>query len=161
MDETDEAFETWYRRLHPRLVTAVIAVVGDREVAIEACDEAFVRALERWARVGSLTSPDGWAYTVALNVARRRFRRRRMEAERLSPVDRAASIPGPAGELWLVVADLPERQRTAVVLRHVGQLTETEVAAVMGIRRGTVSSTLRTAYARLRVADVEFQGDPS
>ncbi|MEZ5167047.1 MAG: sigma-70 family RNA polymerase sigma factor [Acidimicrobiales bacterium] len=62
-----------------------------------------------------------------------------------------ATLPGPAGELWLLVEDLPLRRRTAVVLRHVGQLTEPEIAQVMGISRGTVSATLRQAYAALRM----------
>jgi RNA polymerase sigma-70 factor (ECF subfamily) len=54
--------------------------------------------------------------------------------------------------LWAVVADLPSRQRQALVLRHVGQLREEEVGAVMGISRGAVSSTLRAGYQSLRIA---------
>jgi DNA-directed RNA polymerase specialized sigma24 family protein len=49
----------------------------------------------------------------------------------------------------MLVADLAPRQRTAVLLRHVGQFTEQEIAVVMGIARGTVSSTLRVAYGHL------------
>ena len=47
-------------------------------------------------------------------------------------------MPGPAGELWLMVRELPARQALAVSLRHIGQLTEQEVADVMGVKRGTV-----------------------
>jgi RNA polymerase sigma-70 factor (ECF subfamily) len=54
--------------------------------------------------------------------------------------------------MWDVVAGLPDRQRQAVVLRHVGQLREEEIAQAMGISRGTVSSTLRAAYKSLRIA---------
>ena len=60
-------------------------------------------------------------------------------------------MPGPAGELWAVVKQLPQRQRTAIVLRHVGHLTEAEVAEAMGIARGTVSATLRVSYRELRL----------
>ena len=49
----------------------------------------------------------------------------------------------------MLVADLPARQREAVLLRHVGELTEQEIAEAMGVARGTVSSTLRSAYKRL------------
>ena len=61
-----------------------------------------------------------------------------------------ATAPGPAGEAWALVAGLPERQRTAVVLRHVADLTEPEIAKVMRITRGTVSTTLADAHRALR-----------
>jgi RNA polymerase sigma-70 factor (ECF subfamily) len=155
------AFEEWYRSLHPRLVTAIAAATGDPDVAADAADEACSRALERWAGVQAMTSPEAWAYTVGLNVARRRFRRRRRERELLWHEHGPGTIEGPAGELWAVVAGLPQRQREAVVLRHVGQLTEAEIAEVMGVKRGTVSSTLRAAYRTLRAgaADLEEVSD--
>jgi RNA polymerase sigma-70 factor (ECF subfamily) len=65
---------------------------------------------------------------------------------------RTVDVPGPTGELWLLVSVLPDRQRQAVLLRHVGQLTEVEIAAVMRVARGTVSATLRSAYRTLGVA---------
>jgi RNA polymerase sigma-70 factor (ECF subfamily) len=145
-------FEAWYRREHPRLVTLVSAAIGDADAGREAVDEALVRAFERWDKVSSMSSPAGWTYRVALNVARRRARRRAMERRLLRRPPVAGSVPGPTGELWAIVAQLPVRQRTAVLLRHVGQLTEREIAEVMGIARGTVSSTLRSAYQRLGVA---------
>lgn len=52
----------------------------------------------------------------------------------------------------MLVANLPVRQREAVLLRHVAQLTEQEIADAMGVKRGTVSSTLRSAYQRLGIA---------
>jgi len=41
------------------------------------------------------------------------------------------------------------QNRNSDVLRHVGEMTEAEIGAAMGIRRGTVSSTLRDAYRKL------------
>jgi DNA-directed RNA polymerase specialized sigma24 family protein len=141
-------FEGWYRNEHPRLVTLLAAATGDAELARDAADEALARAFEQWPRVCRMSSPTGWTYAVGLNVARRHARRRALE-RRLLGRRREELVPGPTGELWMVVADLPERQRTAVLLRHVGQLTEHEIADVMGVARGTVSSTLRSAYRRL------------
>jgi DNA-directed RNA polymerase specialized sigma24 family protein len=153
-DERDD-FEYWYRREHPRLVTLLAASTGDTALATEATDEAFARAFERWPRVSKMDSPAGWTYRVALNVVRRRARRRARELRTMGAV-RAVDVPGPTGELWILVADLPPRQRTAVLLRHVGHLTEQEVADVMGVARGTVSSTLRSAYQRLRI-EIELE----
>jgi RNA polymerase sigma-70 factor, ECF subfamily len=150
-DVTGVEFEAWYRVEHPRLVTLVSAAIGDSEGASEAVDEALARAYERWDKVARMSSPTGWTYRVALNVARRRARRRTME-QRVLARTVPRDVPGPTGELWAVVAVLPARQRTAVLLRHVGHLTEQEIAAVMGVTRGTVSSTLRAAYARLGAA---------
>ncbi len=157
MDVSSDDFEGWYRRTHPRLVSVIAGVTGDGDAAAEAADEAFSRALERWDRVAAMDSPSGWVYATALNVARRRFRRRALE-RRLLPA-RSEQMPGPAGELWVLVEALPIRRRTAVVLRHVAQMTEPEIAAVMGVSRGTVSATLRQAYAALRV-DLS-QGEPT
>jgi RNA polymerase sigma-70 factor (ECF subfamily) len=152
MDTVDTiGFEDWYRREHPRLVTLVSVAVGDAEIGRDATDEALTRAFERWDRVSVMASPSGWTYRVALNVARRRARRRVIERSLLGRA-RTVDVPGPTGELWLLVSVLPDRQRQAVLLRHVGQLTEVEIAAVMRVARGTVSATLRSAYRTLGVA---------
>ncbi len=151
MDREPVDFERWYERHHPRLVASVGAVFADDELAADAADEAIVRAYERWDRVSVMASPEGWAYRVAINVARRRLRRRGLE-HRLLLRSRPEPSPAPAGELWQVVAGLGERQRLAIALRHVGHLPEAEIAAVMGITRGGVSSTLRAAYRNLRLA---------
>lgn len=52
-------------------------------------------------------------------------------------------------ELWEAVRDLPERMRTAVALRYVADLTEREVADIMGIAAGTVAATLHAARRKL------------
>ncbi len=143
-------FEQWYTEAHPRLVTSLTLAFGSLDVAHEAADEACVRAYERWNRVSKMGSPVGWTYQVAMNAARRRLRRRSLEASLLRR-SRRADQQAPAGELWLLVAGLPERQRHAVVLRHVGQLKEAEIGEAMGIARGTVSATLRAAYQKLQI----------
>ena len=141
MDHRDgEGFEHWYRREHPRLLLAIAAATGSVEIAADAVDEALSRALACWDQIDV---PAAWVYRVALNVAQRRARRAGVEQKLFRRVAISDSLPGPAGELWLLVAALPRRQRLAVVLRHVGQLTEPEIAEAMGIRRGTVSATLR------------------
>lgn len=147
--ESPAGFEEWYERIHPRLVTALVAFCGDADMGRDAADEAAVRALERWERVAAMDSPDGWVFCTGFNLIRRRSRRMQLERRLLRYTDVAAPVPGPASELWAVVADLPERQRRAVLLRHVGQLTEPEIAQAMGVTRGTVSSTLRGAYRNL------------
>ncbi len=143
-------FEAWYRREHPSLLTAMVVVSGDLDVARDLTAEAFARALERWDRVEVMDNPAGWTYAVGVNLARRRWRRRVTE-ERLAG---GAVPPGVASsedrvDVWRAVASLPLQARTAVVLRYLAGMTEPEVAAAMGVSVGTVSSSLSVARRRL------------
>ncbi len=108
-----------------------------------------MRAMVRWDRVSGMDSPDGWVYRVAVNHAKRRMRRARMERLLLAKHRRADSLPAPAAETWDAVGRLPLRQRTAVVLRYVVDMPESEIAVVMGVTRGTVASTLSDARKHL------------
>jgi RNA polymerase sigma-70 factor (ECF subfamily) len=148
-DAVLDSFDGWYAREHPRLVTSLLLVTGDVHVAAECVDEAFARALEQWDRVSVMDSPAGWTYKVALHHARRSARRRSMERHLLFRHERPVDVPAPAGEIWLLLAQLPRRQREVVVLRHIADMTEADIGEVLGISRSTVSSTLADAHARL------------
>jgi RNA polymerase sigma factor (sigma-70 family) len=101
-----------------------------------------------------MDNPDGWTFLVGLNHARRRARRRardRVESARVTPAidgDRANETAADAA-IDVALAALPPRMREVVVLRFVADLTEPAIAEVLRISRGTVSSTLRDARARL------------
>jgi DNA-directed RNA polymerase specialized sigma24 family protein len=146
------SFEAWYRAAYPRLFTTMLAVTGDRDTASDATDEAFLRAWRHWERVERMESPEGWTYRVALNVVRTRARRRRVEQRLLPRLVSRTTVAGPAGEMWDLVRELPERQRIAVVLRYVADLDENAIAQVMSITRGTVASSLAAARRALGVA---------
>ena len=159
-------FEGWYRREHPRLIGSLAALSGREDVAAEATDEAFARALARWPRVSRMASPGGWTYRVALNELRRRMRRGSSERQ---AVDRMA-MPGDGGrppldaDVWQAVRALPDRQRTAVVLRYVADLPEADIAEAMHVSRGTVASNLsdaRKALARHLVDDETEPAEPT
>jgi RNA polymerase sigma-70 factor (ECF subfamily) len=147
-------FEAWYAREFPRVRATLALAVGDAGLAEEATAEAFARALARWPRVSAADSAAAWVYTVALNEVRSRLRRMRLErrwAQR-QRVESASPPREPDDQLWQAVATLPARARTAVVLRYVADLTEAEVAAAMGVARGTVAATLHQARRRLAAA---------
>ena len=155
-------FEAFYEREHARLVTSLLLATGDADLAHDAADEAFLRALMAWPRVQPMDAPAGWVYRVAVNVARRRGRRRAIERQLLARHRPPTEVPAPAGEAWELVRALPDRQRLAVVLRFVADLTEPQIAAVMGISRSTVSSTLADAnrtLARALEPDIDPVGD--
>jgi RNA polymerase sigma-70 factor (ECF subfamily) len=143
----DLDFADWYRQERPKVLAALSVLSGERDVAADATDEAFARAYARWPRVRRMASPGGWTYRVALNALRTTLRRRARSSV-VGPLT-AGVVPDADVELWELVRALPDRQRQAVVLRYVADLPEAEIATAMGVRRGTVSSTLAAARARL------------
>lgn len=145
-------FDEWYGRLHPRVISTVLVASGfDSDLATDAADEAFTRALGQWDRVAAMSSRDAWVCRVAVNVMRRRLRRRSVETRllRLGRRPAAPQIPDAYPEVWDAVRGLPQRQRLAIVLRYVADLPEAEVADVMGVSRGAVSASLVAARGRL------------
>jgi RNA polymerase sigma factor (sigma-70 family) len=113
----EASFEAWYLREHPRVIGVVFVACGDPDVADDAADEAFTRALAQWPQIEAMSSPAAWVCRVALNVMRRRLRRRAIERRLLSgrrPVEGALDSTG-YPEVWAAVRALPERQRLAVV----------------------------------------------
>ena len=146
-------FESWYTEARPRLHPALAVWCGDADAASEALDEAFTRALERWERVSTMDSPDGWVWRTAANHVRRTVRRRHRELEALASEPHTLSARGTAAppdpDLQRAILDLSPRQRTAIVLHYLADLPTAEVAAVMEVAAGTVHATLHQARARL------------
>lgn len=145
-------FATWYRTEYPRVVNALTLLTGDRQVSADAASEGFTRALAKWDRVSKMDRPGGWLYKVALNDARKRLRRSARDRKTATELQWSPETAGPVEpdhELWAAVARLPERTRSAVVLRYVADLTEAGIAEALGIKRGTVATMLRRAHDAL------------
>jgi RNA polymerase sigma factor (sigma-70 family) len=152
-------FEDWYRKEHDSLARVLNLSVLDSEVASEALAEAFSRAFQHWSRVRSIDYPAVWTYRVALNLARRRWRRSALELRLLRrlPVETERVSEGATPEVWRAVAQLPRRQREAIGLRYIADLSEKEVASVMGVSSGTVAATLSSARVRLSQTLIELR----
>lgn len=152
-------------REHPRLVRALTVYTGDAVLAEELAQEALERAVRDWRRVQRAANPGAYVQRSALNLANGHFRRRR--AERRAQ-QRLAARPRPAGggagpeavAVRQAVADLPTRQRAALVLRVVADLPVADVAEVMGCAEGTVKALTHQAIAALR-ADRRVQPEGS
>lgn len=154
-------------RLHQALAyRTALMIAGSSTEAEEAAQDAFVkawRALPRF-RAGAPFRP--WLLAIVANEARSRRRAagRRQAWTLRAATDRAgpgsASPPGDpaatvlvrerAGELHAALAGLDERDRTVLGLRYLLDLSEREMAAVLGCRPGTVKSRLSRALDRLR-----------
>jgi RNA polymerase sigma-70 factor (ECF subfamily) len=150
----DGGFDAWYRAEHPSVLAALTVAAGDVDRASDAVDEAFARAYERWDRVGEMDSPAGWTYRTALNVLRRRGRRAALEARllRRTPLEDNGAPADWSPEVWAALRQLPPRERVAMALRYVADLTTDEIATAMRVAPGTVGSTLHAARRRLAIA---------
>ena len=142
-------FSEWYEAAYPRLVRTLAVTVGLSE-AEDVAAETFSRAFAAWSR-NQLRSRDNWVFTVALNEVRRRGRWARRQQDFLAGIraQRPDQVSESDLDLWRAVARLPRRSREAIVLRYVADLTEPDIADVMGISTGTVSATLHQARSRL------------
>jgi RNA polymerase sigma-70 factor (ECF subfamily) len=144
----DRTFQSLYEREFPRVVRAAFLVSGDPQLAEDAAQEAFARALARWGRIGSEAWVGGWVTTTALNVTRRQLRRRKVPAsEAHASLDDAELL-----DLRAATRRLPARQQEAVALHYLLDLPVAETAAVMGCDEGTVKTHLSRARLTLERA---------
>jgi RNA polymerase sigma-70 factor, ECF subfamily len=141
-------FEDFYAAEYGRVLASAYAFCRDRDAALDATQEAFVRAFARWRRLGREEWAGAWVTTTALNVLRRRDRTARLPAS-------GAPSPGP-GEARVDLLDalrsLPARQRQAAALFYVADLPLAVVARSMGLSEGTVKAHLSRARRALRAS---------
>jgi RNA polymerase sigma-70 factor (ECF subfamily) len=146
-------FDTYYAASYERVRRAMALTFRDPTLAEEIAQEAFFQTLRKWSKVSLLDHPEGWTMIVALNKGRDIYRQRvRQEARQSLVVQRSTRYSGEDRvEDRMMVATLLEgvsdRQREALLLRYVTQLTIPEIAVVMGCAEGTVKATLHAALA--------------
>lgn len=141
---TQRDFNAFYNAHFRVLALQLHAYAGDLTEAQDLVQEAFCRAYTRWDQVAGYDDPVAWVRRVAWNLATSRWRRQRRAAAYLLR-QREQHDPGPNPDRVAVVQalrTLPERQRRAVVLHHVADLSVAEIAAQEGVAEGTVKSWL-------------------
>ncbi|HSE64414.1 MAG TPA: sigma-70 family RNA polymerase sigma factor [Thermoanaerobaculia bacterium] len=175
--DVDGTFERLVRVFQDRLYSFAHRLCGSREDAEEVAQDAFVRAYRALKsyppeRIRALAL-QAWLYRITLNVARNRRRRKRVaqvsienggaagEAARRawdspddpdSRPDSRLERGQQRADLASLVATLPERYRSAIILRYVEGLTLDEVADVLKQPVGTTKSNVHRAVNMLREA---------
>jgi RNA polymerase sigma-70 factor (sigma-E family) len=148
----DVEFREFFAAQYERLCWLGLLLTGDQAEAEELAQEALVRTWWRWA-VHRPNDPAAYARKVLLNRRRSLLRRAGVESRFLART-KAETVPPPGGEdamvLWEAVQGLPPRQRAVLVLRFHEDLTEAEVARLLGLPLGTVKSLAHRGLARLR-----------
>ena len=154
--ERDDDFAQLFAAHHADALRLAYLLCGDAHRAEDAVAEAFANVYGAWRR-GRVHSPGAYLRRAVVNEVNSRFRRlalERREASRRWGDDRGLRDAGEqladADVVFRALQRLPERQRTAIVLRYWQDLSEAETAAAMDISVGTVKSSVSRGMERLR-----------
>lgn len=145
-----------YGRHAPAAVRLAYLLTGDRAVAEDLAQDAFVRVAGRLGHLRDAGAFEAYLRRTVVNMAKNHFRRRSLERSflaRSSPT-RAVDSPeaGVVGRHAVMGAlgRLPPRQRAAIVLRFYEDLPEDRIADMLGCRPGTARSLVSRGVQALR-----------
>jgi RNA polymerase sigma-70 factor (sigma-E family) len=138
------------------LLRAAVLLAGGRDAGEDLLQSALERMLRHWHRIDG--DPEGYLRRTLHNLATDGWRRQRTRHNLLRELrPAAATVAGDdmAGvdlrdALVRLLAQLPARQRSVLVLRYFEQLSEAETAQVLGCSAGTVKSAASRGLARMR-----------
>jgi RNA polymerase sigma-70 factor (sigma-E family) len=151
-----------YVRHAPGALGLAYLLTGDRYLAEDLVQEAFVRIAGRFRHLRAPDAFESYLRRTVVNLFTSELRRRRVERAYLQRGDqRAGEMPtdpvdlGVRDQLWRALGLLPTRQRAAVVLRYHEDLSERDVAAILGCSVPAMKSLVSRGMETLRG---EFQG---
>lgn len=153
-----DAFGILVDRYYDRYARYAVHIVGNREDAEEALQDAFLRAYRALGQYQERERFAAWLYRIVVNQCRSVLSQRRREESALVDVDPAlAALPGAdvageqAGErLHALLACLPVDQREALVLKYMEDMTFEEMSALTGAGVSALKMRVRRALERLR-----------
>ena len=149
-----DRIEALYRTHSPDAFRLAYLLTGDRQLAEDLVQDAFVRVLGRFH---DIRSPDAfWWYLrrTLVNLSRSHFRRRRVERAYLErgvdPKPESSTAVEDRDEVGRALRILRPEQRAALVLRFYEDLSEAEIGEILQCPVGTVKSMTARGVARLR-----------
>lgn len=165
VEEHHEEFHDYVAARGATLLRTAYLLTGNHADAEDLVQTALAKTYLSWRRIQDRGALDSYVRRAMVNTHISWWRRRKIDEY---PTDVLPEVPAPdpttrtdlRDALWKALGRLPRRQRAAVVLRYYEDLTEPEVAQVLGVNVGTVKSTVSRAVAKLRES-AEFRGDDS
>lgn len=155
-DPITSGLQDLYVRHAPAALRLAYFLSGDREVARDLVQDAFVRVAGRFRYLRQPDEFDAYLRRTIVNLHASRLRRLKVERSSLA---REAALPVPASvegdhevrdEMWHAILGLPARQRAAIVLRYYEDLSERQAAAVLRCSVGALNQLVVRATANLR-----------
>jgi len=155
----DQAMVRLYRRNFNALVRLASVVLKDTATAEEVVQDAFINMHRGWHRLRDEENALAYLRQAVVNRARSVLRHR-VIVERNAPKAMPDLPSAEDGAISMfersavidALRDLPGRQREALILRYYGDLSEAEIAAAMGISKGSVKSHTARGMTALRTA---------
>ena len=157
MESGDDSFQRLFTQEYDGVLRSIEGIVGNREVAVDATQDAFIKAHLHWKTVVACDSPVAWVRRTAINASRdlQRSDRRRRDREAKTPA-------GDMGDVGLDLVDsddaargllrqLSPRQREVATMFYVDDRSVDHIATALGVSAGTVKSQLSEARQRLRL----------
>jgi RNA polymerase sigma-70 factor (sigma-E family) len=159
----DPAFREYVRARSRALLRTAYLLTGNRADAEDLVQSALAKTYLAWDRIEDRAALDGYVRRAMVNTHISWWRRRRVEEYPTDDIpDLAVADHTVSSDLQetlrRAVDRLPQRMRAAVTLRYYEDMTEAEIAEVLGVSLGTVKSTVSRAVAKLRI-DAELQPD--
>ncbi len=164
-----EEFEALVRGHRPRIFRFALASLRDRDAAETITQDCFLNAFRARRRFRGECSIETWLMQITVNLIRDHARNRRLQFwrwtnQRAHPLEDISNWisgrePSPEAQalraeqvnaIWDAAARLPERQRTVFLLRFVEDLDILDIAAVTGMKEGTVKTHLFRALHTVR-----------
>jgi len=146
------AFRYLYDRVAGRMFATARRILGDRELAEDAVQEAFVRI---WRSAAKFDPARGvalaWVGRIVRNAALDRLPKER-DMGRIEDIELAVMpVEPPSARVGQCLKKLPDQQGKAMVLMYVHGMTHSELAEYFGAPLGTVKSWIRRGLAMLRI----------
>ena len=152
----DAEFEQYMAARQPSLLRTAYLLTGDRHSAEDLVQTALAKLYLSWDKVQRRELVDGYVRRIMVNennsLWRRAWKRKEVTTDTIPDYVGVADRHdhGERSALWEFVQTLPRKQRAVVVLRYYEDLSEAEVADILGISVGTVKSQSSRALAALR-----------
>lgn len=152
MRRDEREFEQFVRERYEQLLRYAVMLTGRQVDAEEVVQEALLRCLRRWRRIRPEHEMAYARKTVLREFLRAAGRRHEVVDEELDAgvADDFAAEAVERDRVLAVLRRLPARQRAAVVLRFLMDLSEAQVAQELGCSVGTVKSLTSRGLARVR-----------
>lgn len=149
----DEDFNAYVVARLPALLRFGYALTGNPHDASDLVQDTLIKVGLRWGRIEAGDGGvDAYVRRAMANGRISKWRRHRRESLVAELPDHVAATTDRLDNepLWQALRDLPPRQRAVIVLRYYEDLSESEIAATLGIAAGTVKSQASKAMATLR-----------
>lgn len=153
--------ETLFAKHHTEIYAYLVRMLRDPELAADLTQDAFVKAYKAYDSLEKDENARAWLYQIAHRVALDHIRRRKIvrmvpwtgESHGAAPsAERIAMDLRLSGPLERALAAIPERQRAALLLSELHDLSGLELAAAMGVSHVAARAILTRARESLRRA---------